>query len=114
LKQLLASEKGDGFFRFDGAKLLYSLDSAQASVVADAVLRADISQVNAATYRAFSLQVSAHKPVSTSAKCLISRFGFLPFALHLKFLLANSSTVFDSITKARRSRYSQFSEEPGA
>jgi hypothetical protein len=48
LKQLLSTEKDDGFFLFDGAKLLYSLESAQAPVIADAVLRADISQVNAA------------------------------------------------------------------
>jgi len=52
LRGLLTSEKDDGFFLFDGASLLYSLDKSEAStrVVVSSIERADLDEVETRGY----------------------------------------------------------------
>jgi len=60
LRGLLTSEKDDGFFLFDGASLLYSLDKSDAStgVVVSSIERADLDEVDTRGYLQLLLKLS--------------------------------------------------------
>ncbi len=60
LRDLLAAEKNNGTFLFDGADLLHSLDTSAASnrVVVASLQRANLSHVNLAGYVHFALDLS--------------------------------------------------------
>ncbi|HKS72778.1 MAG TPA: hypothetical protein VJQ82_06235, partial [Terriglobales bacterium] len=60
LEHLLRAEKQDGFFLFDGASLLYSLDQSEAStsIVVDSLKRADMAEVEASGYLRLLLKMS--------------------------------------------------------
>jgi hypothetical protein len=60
LQDLLATEKGDGFFLFDGSSLLYTLDHSEAStrVILAALDRADLDEIDLGGYLQLLLQLS--------------------------------------------------------
>ena len=60
LEHLLKAEKHDGFFLFDGASLLYSLDPSQESmsIVVDSLKRADMAEIEPAGYLRLLLKMS--------------------------------------------------------
>ncbi len=62
LGSMLKEEKEDGFFLFDGAALLYSLDQSEGSTAAvqDAVLRSSFADVEPAGYIRLVLNLSHH------------------------------------------------------
>ena len=60
LRKLLTGEQRDGFFLFDGASLLYSLDSSEASakVVMASLERADMAEIEPSGYLRLLLEMS--------------------------------------------------------
>jgi len=60
LRELLTGEKQDGFFLFDGASLLYSLNQSpeSAKVVAASLQRADMAEIEASGYLRLLLRMS--------------------------------------------------------
>ncbi len=60
LRPLLTAEKQDGYFLFDGASLLYSIDSSEAStqVVVASLERADMAEIEPAGYLRMLLRLS--------------------------------------------------------
>ena len=60
LRNMLAGEKTDGFFLFDGASLLYSMDKSDASVhvVVSSIERADLEEVDTRGYLQMLLNLS--------------------------------------------------------
>jgi hypothetical protein len=60
LSQLLGAEKQDGFFLFDGASLLYSLDQSEAPtrLVIDSLRRADMAEIEPSGYLRLLLRMS--------------------------------------------------------
>lgn len=60
LRNTLAAEKNDGFFLFDGASLLYSIDKSDASihVVVSSLERADLEEVDTRGYLQILLNLS--------------------------------------------------------
>ena len=70
LKSMLASQKSDGFFQFDGASLLYNIDKSPetAQTAADAVGHADITDVDPIGYLGFAMLLAhAGADISTAA-----------------------------------------------
>lgn len=60
LRELITEEQSDAFFLYDGASLLYSLDTSDPSMAAihDALLRSDLGEVDPPSYVNFTLQLS--------------------------------------------------------
>lgn len=61
LRQQLSAEKRDGFFLFDGASLLYSLDQSEASakLVTASLERADMAEIEPSGYLRLLLEMSS-------------------------------------------------------
>ena len=61
LRQLLSAEKRDGFFLFDGASLLYSLDQSETSakLVTASLERADMAEIEPSGYLRLLLEMSS-------------------------------------------------------
>jgi len=111
LADMLSEEKDDGFFLFDGAALLYSLDQSETSTAAvrDAALRSDLNELDAAGYIRLVLNLSSHGvdvgPLAIKYLTFPKVEAYLPFHSMKLDRLEGGTILFGSMPPSQADKY---------
>ena len=111
LKTMLKDEKEDRFFLFDGASLLYSLDSSPDSVavVEDAIERSSFEDVDPAGYIRLVLALSKHGadvgPLALKYLTYPKVEAYVPLHAMKLDRVSGGAILFGSMTPAQEDRY---------